>query len=339
MTSTTDTAGHLDVAEISDLTEGLLPPDRSTDVRLHLDGCEPCADVYASLREIQGLLGSMPGPERMPADVAARIDAALAAEASHWLPPARTPPVMFHVKHRLPVISSRAAPRVPSPISLPTAPRAVRVRRPGRAARTPRGRRRGRFVLGAVLTAAVLGAGSLVLTSLADNGDETAAHGTPTPSAETFSGDSVQHQARALLTTKKGLQRGSEKPRQNTGDGGRTRPARPRGRTPWSDGGSGPRLRPASAPPEHGRPGRQDRHVRGEVRLPRRRGRCPGRQAGHRLRGRRGLRPPAARFGRHGSAEAVRRASLSRWNTPSVAPGHAARTHRECGPRRIRWVG
>ncbi|WP_375165481.1 zf-HC2 domain-containing protein, partial [Streptomyces sp.] len=81
MTSTTDRAKHPDVAEISDLTEGLLPPERTADVRRHLDECELCADVHASLEEIRGLLGTMPGPPRMPAEVAGRIDAALAAEA------------------------------------------------------------------------------------------------------------------------------------------------------------------------------------------------------------------------------------------------------------------
>lgn len=81
MTSTTDKAEHPDVAEISDLTEGLLPADRRDDIRRHLDRCELCADVHASLEEIRGLLGTVPGPPRMPADVAGRIDAALAAEA------------------------------------------------------------------------------------------------------------------------------------------------------------------------------------------------------------------------------------------------------------------
>lgn len=54
MTSTTDMAGHPDVAEISDLTEGLLAPSRTADVRQHLDECELCADVFASLEEIRG---------------------------------------------------------------------------------------------------------------------------------------------------------------------------------------------------------------------------------------------------------------------------------------------
>ncbi|MGF3196613.1 hypothetical protein ACWGUP_27885 [Streptomyces diastaticus] len=81
MTDATGDAGHPDVAEISDLAEGLLAPPRSGEVRSHLDACALCADVRSSLEEIRGLLGTLPGPTRMPADVAGRIDAALAAEA------------------------------------------------------------------------------------------------------------------------------------------------------------------------------------------------------------------------------------------------------------------
>lgn len=81
MTDATGDAGHPDVAEISDLAEGLLGPARSGEVRSHLDACALCADVRSSLEEIRGLLGTLPGPSRMPADVAGRIDAALAAEA------------------------------------------------------------------------------------------------------------------------------------------------------------------------------------------------------------------------------------------------------------------
>ncbi|MEU9096585.1 hypothetical protein [Streptomyces sp. NPDC048361] len=81
MTSTTGTTEHPDVSEISELTEGLLPPARTADVRRHLQGCALCADVRDSLEEIRDLLGTLPGPPRMPADVVGRIDAALAAEA------------------------------------------------------------------------------------------------------------------------------------------------------------------------------------------------------------------------------------------------------------------
>ncbi|MFF7355062.1 MULTISPECIES: anti-sigma factor family protein [Streptomyces] len=213
MTSTTDTTGHPDVAEISDLTEGLLPLDRSAEVRRHLEACELCADVHASLEEIRGLLGSVSEAERMPADVAGRIDAALAAEA---LLSASAPgpinarvtrgtgpghesggDVEGHVSRETSIPSDRPAGR----------PQAATG--PGRKGRT-RGRRRTRVVLGAVLTAAVLGAGSLVLGSLGDHstGNPTA-HGKPTPSVESFSGASVQSQVKDLLATKKS-QQGSE---------------------------------------------------------------------------------------------------------------------------------
>ncbi|AXE27173.1 hypothetical protein C0216_30500 [Streptomyces globosus] len=81
MTPAADTIRHPDVSEISDLAEGLLSPARSAQVRRHLAECPLCADVLASLEEIRSLLGTLPGPPRMPADIAGRIDAALAAEA------------------------------------------------------------------------------------------------------------------------------------------------------------------------------------------------------------------------------------------------------------------
>ncbi|MEU9142465.1 hypothetical protein [Streptomyces sp. NPDC048349] len=80
-TGTTGTIRHPDVSEISDLTEGLLSPTRSAEILRHLGECALCADVRASLEEIRALLGTLPGPARMPADIAGRIDAALAAEA------------------------------------------------------------------------------------------------------------------------------------------------------------------------------------------------------------------------------------------------------------------
>ncbi|SCK22530.1 hypothetical protein H181DRAFT_01663 [Streptomyces sp. WMMB 714] len=75
------TDDHPEVAEISALTEDLLSPERTAAVHAHLSACEVCADVRASLEEIRNSLGTLPGPARMPEDVAGRIDAALAAEA------------------------------------------------------------------------------------------------------------------------------------------------------------------------------------------------------------------------------------------------------------------
>ncbi|MCX5405998.1 zf-HC2 domain-containing protein [Streptomyces sp. NBC_00335] len=80
-TGATGTIGHPDVSEISELAEGLLSPSRTAEVRSHLGDCPLCEDVRASLEEIRALLGTLPGPARMPVDVSGRIDAALAAEA------------------------------------------------------------------------------------------------------------------------------------------------------------------------------------------------------------------------------------------------------------------
>ncbi|MGW1336619.1 anti-sigma factor family protein, partial [Streptomyces rubiginosohelvolus] len=81
MTPTPDLAQHPEVSEISDLTEGLLTPSRTAEVQQHIAECDLCAEVRDSLDEVRGLLGTMPDPEPMPEHIAARIDAALAAEA------------------------------------------------------------------------------------------------------------------------------------------------------------------------------------------------------------------------------------------------------------------
>ncbi|MFC9651563.1 anti-sigma factor family protein [Streptomyces sp. NPDC056937] len=182
MTSTTDTAQHPDVSEISDLAEGLLSPSRSAAVRSHLDGCALCADVHDSLEEIRGLLGTLPGPPRMPADVAERIDAALAAEA---LLDATAPDENGDVSRETspsPRTSSPPTPATPS-LAIPTGPPAPtespsadsgRTDRPAgrpRAATGPgRGghlrRRRRNAVLGAVFGTAAVGVSVLLIQSL-----------------------------------------------------------------------------------------------------------------------------------------------------------------------------
>ncbi|WP_153813781.1 hypothetical protein [Streptomyces sp. SUK 48] len=210
MTSTTDTAGHPDVTEISDLAEGLLPPGRGTDVRRHLGACELCADTYASLEEIRGLLGSAQAPEPMPVDVAQRIDAALAAEA---LLDASRPDPTGHVSRETstPGEYGTAGPAdgpVDDPVGRPVdrpAGRPQAATGPGRKKHGP-GRRRRAFVLGGVLAAAVLGAGALVLQSLGGNTSSTTARGKPSAAAGAFSGSSVQNQVRDLLSTKKSPQ-------------------------------------------------------------------------------------------------------------------------------------
>ncbi|MBX7467854.1 hypothetical protein K1Y80_17445 [Streptomyces sp. MAG02] len=181
MTTTTGTTQHPDVSEISELTEGLLPPSRTADVRRHLEGCALCADVRASLEEIRDLLGTLPGPQRMPADVAGRIDAALAAEAllNSTAPGAAdtaTEAVSRETKHvsrETAVAPSRSAAEPASaseptadPAEAPTGPAPSPAGRPAghsRATTGPgratRARRRRTAVLSAVIGAAAVGAG------------------------------------------------------------------------------------------------------------------------------------------------------------------------------------
>ncbi|WP_336321146.1 hypothetical protein [Streptomyces lavendofoliae] len=195
--TTTDTTQHPDVSEISDLTEGLLPPSRTADVRAHLDNCALCADVRSSLEEIRGLLGTLPGPARMPADVAGRIDAALAAEA--LLDATAPTEAARHV--------SRETTAVPVPAEAEYRDRpAGRPRAatgPGR--QRPARRRRRTAVLGAVFGAAAMGVSVLffqVVRSGDDSsGSKTADTAVSAPEEGRFSGTAVEDRVEALLTT------------------------------------------------------------------------------------------------------------------------------------------
>lgn len=207
MTSTTDMAGHPDVAEISDLAEGLLPPSRTTDVRRHLDECELCADVYASLEEIRGLLGTLPGPPRMPADVAGRIDAALAAEALLNATEPESAEIHTPVKASPSGSDDDSGAHVSRETSTPADRPAGRPRSsttgPGRKGRTRNGRRR-IAVLGTVFTVAALGLGSVLLSSLGDSEPpRDTAGGRQTSPADTFSEGKLPKQVTDLLAESK----------------------------------------------------------------------------------------------------------------------------------------
>ncbi|TPQ20422.1 anti-sigma factor family protein [Streptomyces sporangiiformans] len=203
MTSTTDTAGHPEVTEISDLTEGLLPPSRTADVRRHLDDCALCADVYASLEEIRGMLGTLPGPVRMPDDVAGRIDAALAAEAllsatTHDAGATDVPAVVAVAR---PLSDDSDGSRVSRETSTAADRPAGRPRAatgPGRP-RPMRRRRRGTVILGAMFTAAALGISGLLLQSLNDDPSGDTTGPTQTDSVNTFSKGKLEGQVADLL--------------------------------------------------------------------------------------------------------------------------------------------
>jgi hypothetical protein len=73
--------GHIDAEALAMCREGLLGRRRTARIRAHLSGCSSCAEVDAGLADVPSLLALTSVPP-MPADLAARIGAALAAEAA-----------------------------------------------------------------------------------------------------------------------------------------------------------------------------------------------------------------------------------------------------------------
>lgn len=191
MTSTTETTQHPDVSEISDLTEGLLPPSRAAEVRGHVDGCELCGDVHASLVEIRELLGTVPAPQHMPHDVVDRLDAALAAEALSTTAPVGAAP---HVSRETQP-SGAQKPDAESSLSDRPAGRPRAATGPGRRS----ARRRRTAVLGTAVGAAVVGVSFFMLQNVqssqddaslkaADHGSSSTAKGTGIFTASTLEG-------------------------------------------------------------------------------------------------------------------------------------------------------
>ncbi|MFE2047538.1 anti-sigma factor family protein [Streptomyces sp. NPDC059459] len=204
-------AGHPDVAEISDLAEGLLPPSRTTDLRRHLDTCELCADVYASLEEIQGLLGTLPGPSRMPDDVACRIDAALAAEAVLSASAPALP------KRAASALSPEHADRgddntcvsreTSASGSRPAGHARPSASGPGRKQRRSGGRRR-IALLGAVAAAAAIGLGSVIVSSVTGENPSDS-----TALADTFSEGKLKAEVTGLVADAPDAESGPRTPR------------------------------------------------------------------------------------------------------------------------------
>ncbi|MGV9229411.1 anti-sigma factor family protein [Streptomyces nigra] len=198
MTSKTGKAGHPDVTEISDLAEGLLSPSRAADIERHLEDCELCADVRESLEEIQGLLGSMPVPSRMPDDVAERIDAALAAEslarsAATENPAEPAPSEKAGADIADSHVSRETSPTVDRPAGHPRSSTTG----PGRKGRTRAGNRK--VALGAAFTAVGLGLGSVLLVFAVNGGGSSPTAGGDHTASDTFSADKLEGKVADLL--------------------------------------------------------------------------------------------------------------------------------------------
>jgi hypothetical protein len=82
--------GHADAEQLAAFREGLLPARKAAKIATHLSSCPRCAEVDAQLAAVTTILAHTPAPP-MPASLAARLDAALAAEIARS-PVAASPP-------------------------------------------------------------------------------------------------------------------------------------------------------------------------------------------------------------------------------------------------------
>ncbi|RAY14716.1 hypothetical protein DPM19_13285 [Actinomadura craniellae] len=71
---------HLDYDTLAELAEGLLDHEHAASANEHLDDCAECRERSAELADVSRILAEAPAPD-MPADLAARLDAAIMAEA------------------------------------------------------------------------------------------------------------------------------------------------------------------------------------------------------------------------------------------------------------------
>ena len=92
--------GHVDPDRLADLAEGLLDATAAEAVRDHLASCEQCADDFALITLDSGLAGFLP-PEPIPAEVVARVEAALYREPPlrEWSGAAASASARQHVHH------------------------------------------------------------------------------------------------------------------------------------------------------------------------------------------------------------------------------------------------
>ncbi|MFE6867430.1 anti-sigma factor family protein [Kitasatospora sp. NPDC057692] len=175
---------HPEVDELADLAEDLLPPAQADALRRHLTDCAECRETVDALAGVRTLLGEA-GLPPMPADVAARIDAALAdealaaAEAEAAEPPVPAPPTVRPTT--LPTTRTED-PRAGRPVAPPAAPpaRPAAATGPGRSARP---RRRRTLLLGSAAALLVLGLGGafLALPDAAPKQDSSTAANAPAP--------------------------------------------------------------------------------------------------------------------------------------------------------------
>jgi hypothetical protein len=73
--------GHVSAEAMADFRAGLLPARKAAAITAHLSACPRCAELDEQLASVTSLLAATPAPP-MPAELVARLDAVLAAEAA-----------------------------------------------------------------------------------------------------------------------------------------------------------------------------------------------------------------------------------------------------------------
>ncbi|MFF2046029.1 hypothetical protein ACFVVX_36970 [Kitasatospora sp. NPDC058170] len=182
--SSPDPAGpHPSVDELADLAEGLVESAGTAEtLRRHLAGCAECRETAEALAEVQALLGDAEAPP-MPADVAERLDAALAAaaagaDAAEAVDKAvRGPQEPSRSGHRgqSPTRPAHPATAASAPPGRPTAGTGLTA--PGSTGPGRPRRRRARLLLGAAAALLAVGLGGALLLQPGDRqpSDSTAA--------------------------------------------------------------------------------------------------------------------------------------------------------------------
>jgi anti-sigma factor RsiW len=158
---TSGPAGHADPDRLADLADGLLNGETAEELRGHLASCERCAEDFALITLDSGLADFLE-PEPIPAEVVARVEAALYREPA------------------LPVTAT-AASSGSSASSRPSTSRSSRLPRSShssqrhvdRAAQPSRARRL-KFAFGGLGSVALLVGGTYAGLSMVSGGTETA---------------------------------------------------------------------------------------------------------------------------------------------------------------------
>ncbi|MFJ5119512.1 hypothetical protein [Kitasatospora sp. NPDC088548] len=175
LSSPDPTGPHPDPDELADLAEGLVESAATAGaLRRHLDGCAECRETADALAEVQALLGAVEPPP-MPADLAGRLDSALAAAAAEAVegpqeaaaaddgagPPAR-PSRPATAPSTAPAPPLAPPPGRPSAATAPAGPGAT-----GAGRSRPRRRRAG-LLLGSAAALLAIGLGGVLLLRPAD---------------------------------------------------------------------------------------------------------------------------------------------------------------------------